>query len=208
MTTSIEDITRRTKRYWYTDGLTEICAGILILLLGFLNLVTALANSSSLKDIVLVIGQPLLLIGGFYAINRAVRTLKERITYPRTGFVAYKKPEPRRRNLLLAMAIVAAIVVAIAFALLAGLIRESWIPALTGAFLALCMVYLAYNLGLLRFYAVAVFTFLVGLGAVWLQLQDLYANAFLFCGMGLGLLASGGMTLYRYLHNTLPVESE
>jgi len=203
MTTSIENLTRRTYQYWYNDGLTELAAGTLILLIGLINLLLALLNSSTLNTMSLIL-QPLVLVGGVFAINGIVKPLKERYIYPRTGYVAYRKPEGRRLHLLRAMAALLGLVIAIAAALLLRVIQEAWLPALVGLFLAFFMTYLGFKLGLIRFYVVASVTVLLGLAAAWLQLNDLYSKAFTYSGFGLALIVSGSLTLWHYYKTTRP----
>ena len=203
MTASIQNLTRRTYQYWYNDGLTELAAGTLILLIGLINLALALLNSSMLNTIALIL-QPLVLVGGYFAINGIVKSLKERYIYPRTGYVAYRKPEGRRLHLLRAMAALLGLVIAIAAALLLRVIQEAWLPALVGIFLALFMTYLGFKLGLIRFYILAGFTIFLGLAAAWLQLNDLYSKAFIYSGFGLALIVSGSLTLWHYYQSTQP----
>ncbi len=207
MTTSIKNLTRRTYQYWYNDGLTELAAGSLILLIGLINLALALLNSSILNQVSLIF-QPLVLIGGVFAINGIIKPLKERYVYPRTGYVAYHKPEGRRLHLLRAMAAVLGLVIAIAAALLLRVINEAWIPAFVGLALAMFMTYLGVKLGLMRFFVVAGFTILLGIIAAWLQLNDLYAKFFIYGGFGLALIVSGGLTLWHYLRSTQPPAGE
>jgi hypothetical protein len=203
MTTSIQNLTRRTFQYWYNDGLTELAAGALILIIGLINLVLALLNSNALNQMALIL-QPLVLIGGVFAINGIVKPLKERYIYPRTGYVAYHKPEGRRLHVLRAMAAVLGLVIAIAAALLLRVIKEAWIPAFVGLAFAMFMTYLGVKLGLIRFYILAGVTILLGLAAAWLQLNDLYAKAFTYGGFGLALIVSGGLTLWHYFRSTQP----
>jgi len=203
VTASIQNLTRRTYQYWYNDGLTELAAGTLILLIGLINLALALLNSSMLNTIALIL-QPLVLVGGYFAINGIVKSLKERYIYPRTGYVAYRKPEGRRLHLLRAMAALLGLVIAIAAALLLRVIQEAWLPALVGIFLALFMTYLGFKLGLIRFYILAGFTIFLGLAAAWLQLNDLYSKAFIYSGFGLALIVSGSLTLWHYYQSTQP----
>ena len=97
MNDPIKEIQRQTQRYWYVDGLNEIGAGILIFLLGLLYLLEWLLSASSLQGLVTSIGQPVLFIVGLLVINWAVRRLKARLTYPRTGYVAYRRERGGRR---------------------------------------------------------------------------------------------------------------
>jgi hypothetical protein len=206
MTTSIKKLTLRTYQYWYNDGLTELAAGTLILLIGLINLALALLNSSTLNQMALIL-QPLVLIGGYLAITAIVKPLKERYIYPRTGYVAYRKPEGKRLHLLRFVAVVLAMIIAMTAALLLRVVKEAWLPAFVGLFLAMLMTYLGFKLGLVRFFVLAGFTVLLGLASAWLQLNDLYAKAFTYSGFGLALIVSGGLTLWHYFRSTRPPAS-
>lgn len=203
MTTTIQNLTRRTYQYWYNDGLTELAAGVLILAIGLINLVQALLNSETLNQVALIL-QPLVLVGGYFALNGIVKPLKERYVYPRTGYVAYRQPEGKRRHLLRMVAVVLAMIIAMTAALLLRVVKEAWLPAFVGLFLALLMTYLGFKLGLVRFFIIASFTVLLGLAAAYLQLNDLYAKAFIYSGFGLALVVSGGLTLWHYFRSTQP----
>jgi hypothetical protein len=201
MTTSIKNITRRTYQYWYNDGLTELAAGVLILLIGLINLALALLKSNTLNSTALIL-QPLVLVGGYFALNTIVKPLKEHYVYPRTGYVAYRKPDGRRLILLRVSAVVLGMVIAVTAALLLKVVREAWLPALVGVALAMFMTYLGFKLGLIRFYLLASLAILLGLATAWLQYTDLYAKAFVYSGFGLALIVSGGLTLWHYFRST------
>jgi hypothetical protein len=203
MNTSIKNITRRTYQYWYNDGLIELAVGVLILLIALINLVLALLNLGTLNRIALIL-QPLVFIGGVFAINGIVKPLKERYVFPRTGYVAYHRPEGGRLRLLRALAMVLGLVIAIAAAVLFRVIKEAWIPAFVGLGFAVFLTYLGSRLGLIRFYVLAGVTILLGLAAAWLQLNDLYAKAFIYGGFGLALIVSGSLTLRHYFGSTQP----
>jgi hypothetical protein len=203
MTTTIQNLTRRTYQYWYNDGLIELAAGVLILAIGLINLVQALLNSETLNQVALIL-QPLVLVGGYFALNGIVKPLKERYVYLRTGYVAYRQPEGKRRHLLRMVAVVLAMIIAMTAALLLRVVKEAWLPAFVGLFLALLMTYLGFKLGLVRFFIIASFTVLLGLAAAYLQLNDLYAKAFIYSGFGLALVVSGGLTLWHYFRSTQP----
>jgi hypothetical protein len=160
-----------------------------------------LLNSGTFNQIALIL-QPLVLVGGYFALNGIVKPLKERYIYPRTGYVAYRKPEGKRLRLLRTLAVVLGMITAMTAALLLRIVKEAWLPAIVGVFLAMLMTYLGFRLGLMRFFILAGFTILLGLAAAWLQLNDLYAKAFIYGGFGLALIVTGGLTLWHYFRST------
>jgi len=106
----IESILQRPKLYNNVDGVGELGIGAMLLWFGLLFWVQMRWNSAVLHN-----GTLALLLVGCWGIDRGIKTIKKRITYPRTGFVEYRKRDVWRTAALAAVlgAVVAA---AIAFA--------------------------------------------------------------------------------------------
>ncbi|MBI4492733.1 MAG: hypothetical protein HY690_08090, partial [Chloroflexi bacterium] len=148
MRREIEWVEQRTRRYWYEDGLGELAIGCVVLLVGLLFLVEGLAPTGLLPDHFSSLGLIVLVFGGSWLANRVVATLKARLTYPRTGYVAYRRPTARRR-------ILTGVAAGALGALVAGVLRAApaalaWIPLLQGLLIAAFLLYLAHTLGLAR----------------------------------------------------------
>ena len=96
----IDRIEKRTVRSFYDDGSFEIASGFVFVLIGgYLYVQTALPKGSALAAIMGVALIGVIFLAGFL-VNRIIRVLKRRITYPRTGYVAFKKQpvSPRKRR--------------------------------------------------------------------------------------------------------------
>ena len=205
MQDEVERTIQRTKRYWYEDGLVEIAAGIVLILLGLLFYVESAAAPGSLPSSLSAFGLPLVLIVGGEVARRVVRFVKERVTYPRTGYVAYERPGRRPSGLAFVVGAAAgALVVALA---LSQPISRGMIPAFQGILIGAAWAWLGYRLGVPRFVAVGVLSAVVGLAAAYLGLGDSLGSAVYFAALGLCLLVSGGLTLATYLAHTKPAES-
>ncbi|HZD10730.1 MAG TPA: hypothetical protein VE553_05245 [Candidatus Binatia bacterium] len=90
----IEKKVRETHRYFYDDGLVEIGVGFIFVLTG-LVLAAWLAFEGNLPlRISSALALPVLATLGALLMKRAVTAVKERVTYPRTGYVAYRRGEP------------------------------------------------------------------------------------------------------------------
>jgi hypothetical protein len=191
----IDQTIKETRRYMYEDGLFEIAAGLLLLLigLGLFSWLTFTEISSAL-GITLMAVLIALAVGGGFLIKRAVEKLKQRITYPRTGYVAYKQDEPDRGRLFV-------IVAALLLALITLFLPEelSRMSTIVGAFLGVVLVALGYRLGLKRFYALGFITLLSGLIMSALFEQETLGVAFTLAVSGLALIISGGLALRKYL---------
>ena len=100
---NLNQVTKRTAGYWYVDGLAEIGTGFVFLVLGVFYLVLAGFEPGGVSSLIVGIGQPAIILLGVYGVSRVVRYFKERITFPRTGYVSYRrKPQNvRRRKVML-----------------------------------------------------------------------------------------------------------
>ncbi|MCK7541380.1 MAG: hypothetical protein MZV63_66080 [Marinilabiliales bacterium] len=90
----IEKIEKRTVQSFYEDGLFEIALGLVFLLLGGYFFLQAVVPEDSAFGSVLSVLFIVVIFFAVFFVNRLVRFLKRRITYPRTGYVAFKKKEP------------------------------------------------------------------------------------------------------------------
>jgi hypothetical protein len=199
----IDTVIQRTQRYWYVDGLGEIAVGLLLLFFGLSFTLFDLVQNETLS-MALALAQPLLFFLLWWLGGKAVRYFKERLTYPRTGYVALPRKKKRLSRLILA-ALVAAVLGG-----LVGLLQavssdnQLMMPVVMALMLALSVALIARRFGLLRFYLLAGYTFLLGLLAALLPLGETRQNVFLFAMFGLGWVVSGGVTLARYLAHTQP----
>ena len=151
MNDPINHAAHRARRYWYVDGLNEAAFGGLCLLLGVYFQIQDSLQISSLPRQVLEAGFVLFIILIVLSLNKAVSFLKERITYPRSGYVSYRRPSTIRRFAtgLLAAAI-ASVLSAVLMIAPAGL---DWMAGLTGLALAAVWLFLAWRFQLSRFLA-------------------------------------------------------
>lgn len=204
MKDDLQEWTQRTQRYWYVDGLSEIGAGAVIFFFGLFSALVGLLPDGSYKGALLGVGQPALVIGLAVLARWIVARLKERITYPRTGFIAYRRVEPRKRigGILLAVVISAGIGLVVFVS--RNWLNLRWLPAITGGFAALLTLMIALRIHLLRFYILAGYTLAVGALTGLLRLAEPYDTALFFGGVGLGWLISGAVTLIGYLRRTNP----
>lgn len=210
MKSKIDTVIQRTQRYWYVDGLNEIATGLIILLIGIYFLVVNAFSTGALSAVMVGIGVPVLMLALAWAGGKIVKMLKERITYPRTGYIAFNPQKGGRRSKLKTAFIAAGVAIAFAFlqVMLHPELSRVAMPILTAALIALAVALLGFRFGLVRFYYLAVYTALMGLLTAWLPLYDLGQNIFLFIMFGLGWVVSGAITLVRYLASTKPAGEE
>src|SRR4051812_38291481 len=102
----------RTIQYWFEDGIVELGIGGLFLLLGiYFYLQATLENKLWVEQ--LSASFALVFILGWYVIDSFIRSAKERITFPRTGYVAYKPDMSNKKYVRLVLAIIVGALVAV-----------------------------------------------------------------------------------------------
>lgn len=197
----------RTIQYRFEDGIVELVMGGIFLLAGIYFYLQAVMENSQLADL-LSASFILIFIGGWYLMQYSIRSLKERITFPRTGYVAYRKRQGSR---------IFRIIGAFGIALLTGgllafsqiKVGPEWnlVPAFSGLVIAIVLGLVGFQAALPRFYVLAGISLI--LGGVFAPVQlghDLAVAA--YCGaMGVVLLVSGGAILRHYLHQN-PAQAE
>src|SRR5512146_1225190 len=171
----IGKVMRQTLRYEYEDGFSDMGFGAFILAIGLLFVAQALTPPGSPLWAVWGLGGPLLIIGGGLVVSKVVRTLKERITYPRTGYVSYERARGTARIVrLLAVALIAA-------AVSAGIIvvQKNWLtmPVILGFVYMAVFCFVSYRFGLRRYFVLALWSLALGLALASLGLTMDQAGA-------------------------------
>jgi hypothetical protein len=194
MTKNINQVIRQTYRYFYEDGLVEMALGLLFVVVGLLLFVWQATTTSSVAAVLLAIGLPLLVIGGALLFRRVIRQLKERITFPRTGYVAYRQ-DKRDSGRWVMMGAAVALMIAVVF------LPDSFnrMQFMVGSLLGAVLIYMGYRVSVWRFYVTGVLAVALGLGLTLLEMEEVLAIAFLFVASGLILLVTGAVSLMVYL---------
>jgi hypothetical protein len=197
MTPDIQHIEQRTKRYWYIDGIAEIVMGGLSLILGAYFLLQVLLPEESLAAQLLTAGMALVVIGLVFLGRRIIAFTKERLTYPRTGYVSYKQPPASRRWIAAAAALVVASLAVLLSAKAPPVV--AWVPLISGLLIGAALVYFSYKVSLGRIFILAILSLLLGLVLGFSGLEDILALAIYYALMGLALSVSGGLALSHNL---------
>lgn len=194
MKDDVEKMVRRTYRYHYEDGLVEIGLGVLFTASGLLFFTWQALQDGGWLVGALAVLIAALVMGGVYGMRWAIGALKEQVTYPRTGYAAYREGEPAVARWL--------ILVVVMSVLLAGFVFPEALERMAlmeGALLGAILVYMGYRVGVARFYVVGVLIMAVGAAATALFASDIVGSAVTFGGSGLLLLLSGLASLAVYL---------
>ncbi len=194
MSNKVDEVIRRTSRYFYDDGLVELAIGGLFLVSSVMLQVWERVSFESPFFLVITLGLILLVIVGGVAIKRVIGSIKERVTHPRTGYVSYHQRQPHRgRWLFIAVAGILT-VFGLAFP---ELFKKMALAE--GVLLLVILGIEGYRVGARRFYLVGMIAMLLGFGAALLIPEDLLGSSVTFGGTGIALLFSGGLALRAYL---------
>ena len=103
----LDDLEQRPRRYWTVDGIPELVMGGIWIVWGAAVLIgESLPRGPGFVAFWLTV-PAVLALSGFWS-RWLVTRLKERLTYPRTGYVDYPEPAPRTRLMVAGVAIAAA----------------------------------------------------------------------------------------------------
>jgi hypothetical protein len=211
MKNDIDKVVQRTYRYGYEDGLWEIATGCMIVVCGLLLFgVDSIPPGLPLASVLAAVGFTILVpIFGWLAVGRAVKAVKERVTYPRTGYVSYRRPEGDRRRWLIGVGGGAGLL-GVLFGVLSVVHAAALVvmSIVEGLIIGASLLYLGHRLGLARFYVLAFLSVLIGVVTALSGLDGLIVLAAYFGLMGLVLTASGLFTLRAYLSQSQPLVEE
>jgi hypothetical protein len=208
MNTNVDDLMRRTKSYWYEDGLVEILSGLFFLAVALLLLAEWAAPPESPLKWIVAPAFAVVTVVWILVARRVIAWLKERITYPRTGYVAYKQ---QRKGSAAARAVAGGVIGAgVALALVVSLMYRQdiarLIPLIMGGGVALLLFRIGGEVGVIRLYVLAVWSLLAGAALAWLTSEMSLSIGLYYLLLGLAILLGGALTMIRYLR-AAPLEA-
>jgi energy-coupling factor transporter transmembrane protein EcfT len=209
----LENLLNRPKAYYNIDGVGELAGGFMCLGYALLMWLQAHAPKDSvwhgMPAFTIYVGLMCLIL------HYGPKAIKKHITYPRTGFVEYRKRDTRWRPMILGAVVAAAVTVGLGIAL-----RRHWNLATPASLFGLLFAasYAYHFARTVRWkWAVAG---VVALGSVAIAMlpPDLvsalanhsWQGAFILAMtlFGAVLLVSGGISFWLYLRHTEPPEQE
>jgi hypothetical protein len=161
----------RATRHWYRDGLSEIPLGVVLLLLSGSNLIAVLGNRASAWYEPVTLIYAALFVALALCGSRIMAAVRERVTYPRSGYAC--PPLSGWKRLAVTMGLALLVAVAVAGALVAqryqgragGWDAErllQWLPAGGGLSTGVLGVYVTLRYGLPRFLIVGALAVVLG----------------------------------------------
>jgi hypothetical protein len=202
----------RAQRYWYRDGLSEMVVGVVSLLQGGWILFNHLVSSRSSwygPGAVLCL---VLLAASAMFVPRITAAIRERVTYPRSGYVSSRLSGWKRHVVLMGLVLLSLAMVGGALVALQYSDRTSgsdpdrwiqWLPAVGGVVVGALSVFVWIRQSLPRFLAVGIFSFTLGV-VVSNEYRLKLAMAIWLAGNGCAWLCSGGVALWNYVRTTPP----
>lgn len=198
MSNQINEIIRRTYRYYYEDGLAEMAVGGLFAILGLALWFFDRMPTGAVWAWTFALGLPGIILAGTFGMKWAISMLKERVTYPRTGVVTYKnQPTMGRWGLIIAIGL---------FVSITFFLPENYhsTPVMEGALLCAILAFLGTRVALVRLQAAAILPLAVGIFSGYASLNDLIGGALVFGLTGLELVLFGVIALTQYLRENPP----
>ena len=199
MNDNFDKAAQRAQQYWYIDGINEVAFGAYCLLIGGYFYLQANLPPGNPLHAVYSMAFIFLILGGAFAMRRGINWAKERLTYPRTGFIGYKRRSRSYRIILAIIAMLIAFLVASLYQL--SDLSFDWIPAFNGLIVAAGWAWAASRVGVGRFYLLALICLAGGAASAFAGLGDILGLAVFYGLAGLASLISGICTLVTYLRS-------
>ncbi len=198
MNEDLKAIERRTIRSFYDDGLFEIALGAILLLLGgYFFGELALPESSGLHAF---LGSAFVLVIVFAGllINKILRFLKARITYPRAGYVSFRKERsPKRRWMSAALGAL----IGGSFPFLMSFVPsfKDMLPAFNGLLFGIAFLLLAHKSGVARYYILSFASVVIGIALAAAGMGDTRGISLFYALFGAAMVLSGLAALIVFL---------
>lgn len=191
----LDEIARRPQKYWTADGLPELVMGGLWITWGAAWLVGEAVPRGPGNAYWMIV--PALLAVSAVAAVRIIKILKARVTFPRTGYVAWREPTIGERLAVAAVAMLAA-------AILAGVVLRNdasagrSAPVVLGVILSLGFLVASLRQRAPHLLALAGVALALGL-AVGTIAEGWTAANWVFIGLGAATSLAGALRLARFV---------
>ncbi len=198
---------RRGEQHRFRDGILETAMGGMALLLGLYFYIQAAFPESQVSEF-LTASFLVIFVGGWYLMHKTAEKLKERLTYPRSGYAAPREARAGR-GLRAAAAVVGASLLAagLAYFQLKAPPEVNFMPVVFALVVGFLFAFLGFKTDLARFFALGFISLALGGWFAFSPLANIMALAAYLFSMGGMMLVSGGLNLRRHLAaNPLPAD--
>ncbi len=203
-----ENTLNRAYAHWLKDGIFEIGFGILLAGTGALRAIIHFAGQKTPAYYWLSAGLFVFMFVVAWGGKRFGETLKERITYPRTGFMAFK-PRTYNYKSILALLILAGVLGGTLGVLSTQSNQQEIggiVPITQGVVGAMIFAYAAIRVELKRLCYLAVFSLGIGLVIGTLGVGVVLGLSFFYLSIGLIMIVTGCVALVQFLRSHEPVD--
>lgn len=207
-----ENMLNRAYAHWLKDGLFEIALGILFAGVGTLRAIIHFAGEKSAAYYWLAAGLLVFMIGCGWGFGRIGEALKERITYPRTGYVAFK-PHTYNHKRVLVLLIFAGVLGGVLGVLSTQPNQQEIggvVPITQGIVGAIAFTFAGQRIQVERFHYLAIVSLGIGLVIGRLGVGVVLGLSFFYLSIGLAMVVSGCVALVNYLrsHEAVDLKGE
>jgi MFS family permease len=196
----IEETINQPTRYWYIDGIPETVIGGVWLLVSFGILAAELLRDQrEFRDLAAVFIYGTIAIGLLmpFVMPRVIRRWKERVTYPRTGYV-----EPRRPSMAVKIASISLfgmMAFGVVLAARSGSFLRGWMPIAVGMVASGSLVHVAWRMRAARLAMLAPIIAVAALITTAMRLEIGLSYGVIWFVAGAVCLIDGLLTLRGYL---------
>jgi hypothetical protein len=203
MNENIDQIQKQTFRYYYQDGLVELAVGFLFAVIGIDTWILSITPPGTPIATAAWILLPIFTIGGIIGVQRFVKSYKDRLVHPRTGYIDYKTKPNRYRWLVIGFTLA---LTASVFILPYGWLKKG--SATGGMILCVILTSIGAQVNLRRLIYIGLLGTVLGFVLAFLPYSENAGLALTFAFTGLALLIAGGLALRKYLaENPLPEDA-
>lgn len=201
MNKNITTAQQHALQYWFVDGLAELSAGIVCILLAILFLKWQAIIKTRWSLLIFFF----IALAFSFGLRLVIQKIKERTTYLRTGYVAPLSGLENKRAVIIAIAFTILLLAVNIYISRQGPKAMLWSSGAAGLIFAFLFSWTGYLTALRRFYYLALFSFLAGVLLAFLDIGYLIGTAILTSLNGLILLFSGFRARWAYTHQNSQV---
>ncbi|MBN2046636.1 MAG: hypothetical protein JW750_02235 [Anaerolineaceae bacterium] len=210
-------IRQRAFRYWYSDGIHEMVFGFGILLVSGFYYLSNQIDLQPTRALVAGLGYPAFLLLVLWSVGKVVKLLKEKISFPRTGYVRFRKPAPSKTRKLRFIYLVVGVAIALSTNILLLTLKDQWALSLADfliwTFVGLGSGTITLLIGIRtsvwRFFVLSVLSAVGGALIGAFVTGGVTQTVIFLGGNGISWMVSGGLTFAWYLtHTEKPAEGE
>ena len=196
MDTKYKNAQIKALQYWFIDGLVELAAGLIGILLAILFWVWKLIFVWRWSLPVIFI----IALSVSFGLRLIIQRIKARMTYPQTGYVSPFSGFETKRSIVILIIIILLIFGVNYILSKNGEQGALWSPGLSGMVFFAIFIWLGISTHIKRFYLLALISFSIGLIMALKAIDYFHGLSILSGVIGLVLLLQGYRVRKTYLH--------